>query len=188
MGDEARVHLHHPSVKPLLVLGERLPLLNPVGPRCEAGVRREDPHLLLPPEDRVAGPIPTHVELAAVLFDPLGRRVVWSVTGTGTEVEKEGLAGLYVTEIREELDCLAREVFRKVVALFRRARRVDIVVVRDKLGVVLVCVTAKEAIEALEAAAEGPAVSRGCHVHLDLGSKVPLAHGIGCIALRYEDL
>ena len=83
---------------------------------------------------------------------------------------------------------LVREVFGEVVALFGCARRVDLVVVGDEVGVVLVGVAAEEAVEALEAAAEGPAVAAGGHVHVGLRREVPLADGVGGVAVRSQDL
>ena len=63
-------------------------------------------------------------------------------------------------------DGLVGQVLGEVVALLRRARRLDVVVVVDELGVVLVGLAAHEAVEALEAAAERPLVPRAAHRHL----------------------
>ena len=63
-------------------------------------------------------------------------------------------------------DGLVDQVLGEVVALLGRARRLDVVVVVDEVGVVLVGLAAHEPVEALEATAERPAVARAAHRHL----------------------
>ena len=87
-----------------------------------------------------------------------------------------------------KLDRLVGEIFGEVIALFRRLRRLDLVVVVDEVGVVLVRVAAEEAVVALEAAAERPAVvgARGADL---LGRRqVPLADAVGGVALLQQHL
>ena len=82
------------------------------------------------------------------------------MVGAGREVEEERLVGRDLLDVGDELDGLVGQIARQVVALLRRLRRLDLMVVVDEVGIVLVRVAAEEAVVALEAAPERPAVVR----------------------------
>ena len=151
----------------------------PSGSRPDATWRCE--HLLAPR-------VPAQVELAAVRLDVLLRRLVRRVARAGREPEEERLVGRGGAQVLHEQDRLVGQVLGEVVALLRRARRLDEVVVVHELGVVLVGLAAHEPVEALEAAAERPLVARAAHRHLRRRREVPLADREGGVAVAHEDL
>ena|SRR6266516_7655691 len=80
-----------------------------------------------------------------------------------------------------------------MVALFRSILRraaglLDRVVIMHQVGVPVVSLGAKEAIEALEAASHWPVALAGSHVHLILGAQMPFAEHIGVEAVLIEHL
>ena len=133
VGQEARVDLGHPREQPLLVVGEGIPGPNGVGlgPALPVGARRvdvgvdrrqlglvgDDPHALLPLEDQLAVRLVAHVELAAVLVDPLLRGVMRRVARARAEVQEERLVRGDRLGVADELQRLVGEVDREVVAL-----------------------------------------------------------------------
>ena len=83
---------------------------------------------------------------------------------------------------------LVGDVHGEVVALLRRRRLFDRVVVVDDLGVPLVRLGAEEAVEALEPATARPVASGRRDVHLVVGAEMPLADDVGVPAELAEDL
>ena len=61
-------------------------------------------------------------------------------------------------------------------------------VVVDQVGRPLVGLSAQEAVEALEAAAEGPVAFRRGQVHLVFRAEVPLAHAVRAVAALHQHL
>ena len=108
------------------------------------------------------------------------------VAGSSREVHEERLGGIDITKVAKKLDRPVRQVFGQVVAFLRRPWLMDVMVVGDELGIVLVRVATEEAVIALEATPKRPAVSGSCHVHLDLRREVPLPHGVRGVAVRGE--
>ena len=94
------------------------------------------------------------------------------------EVQEERLVGGDLFRVGDELVRLVDQIGGQVVALLRRLRRLDLMVVVDQIRVVLVGVAAEEAVEALEAAAQRPAVvgpaalicSAGVRCHLPIAN------------------
>ena len=185
VGEEAGVDLGHPREEPLLFVGERVPRLRvvelreglalraPAGrrradrvDRRQLGVGRDEAHLLLAGQRLLAQRLVAHVEAPLELVDPLPRRVVRRVAGARRVVEEERLLGRDRLGVPDELERLVGDVLGEVVALLRRLRLVDRVVVVDELGVPLVGLGAEEAVPALEAAAARPVAPRRRQVHL----------------------
>ena len=158
VAEEAGEHLHHPAVQPPRRLGQRLPV-GDVGvvPR-QLGVGGHDAQLLLPREGPLAVGVPAVVELALVPVRPLLGHVVRGVRRTEAQVQVERLVRVDLLGVGDELDRPVDEVLGEVVALLGRRRRLDLVVVVDQVGIPLAGVAAEEAVEALEAAAQRPAV------------------------------
>jgi hypothetical protein len=73
------------------------------------------------------------------------------VTGTGRVVEEERFLRRDSLGVPDELDRLVRQVVGEVVAVFRRARLVDGMVVVDQIGIPLVRLRPEEPVPALEA-------------------------------------
>ncbi len=204
---EPRVDLGHPGEQPLLVVGQRVPRLGrvqrrerlAVGARAglgradrvdrrQLGVGRDDAHLLLPGQRLLAHRLVAHVEAALELVDPLLRGVVRRVGRAGRVVQEERLVRRDRLGVLDELERLVGEVVGEVVALLRRLRRVDRVVVVDEVRVPLVGLGAQEPVPALEPAAARPVAPRRGEVHLDGRAQVPLADHVGVPAELAEDL
>ena len=158
VAQEAGEDLHVAAVQPACVGWERVPVGDVRVMPGQFSVGRQDPQLLLARERSLAIGVPTVIELSDVLVGPFLRGVVRRVSGAEGEVEVEGLVGVDLLGVRDELDRLVDEVLGEVITLFRASRRLDLVVVVDQVGVPLARVAAEEAVEALEAAAERPAV------------------------------
>ena len=75
-------------------------------------------------------------------------------------MQVERLVRVDLLGVGDELDRLVDQVLAQVIALLGRARWLDLVVVVDEVGIPLAGVAAQEAVEALEAAPERPAVVR----------------------------
>ena len=148
----------------------------------------DDPQLLLAREGLLAVGLPAVVELAGVLVGPLLGHVVRRVRGPEAEVQVEGLVGVDLPRVGDELDRLVDEVGGEVVALLRRRRRLDLVVVVDEVGIPLAGVAAEEAVEALEAARQRPAVVGPRRRLLVARRQVPLADHVGVVAVLEQHL
>ena len=83
---------------------------------------------------------------------------------------------------------LVDQVRGQVVALLGRRRRLDLVVVVDQVGIPLAGVAAEEAVEALEAAAQRPAVVGPGRGLLVARRQVPLADHVGVVAVLEQHL
>ena len=114
--------------------------------------------------------------------------MVRRVAGAGRVVEEERLLWRDRLGVPDELERLVGDVLGEVVALLRRLRLVDEVVVVDELGIPLVGLRAEEPVPALEAAAAGPVAARRRQVHLMRGAEVPLADHVGVPAQLAQDL
>ena len=90
--------------------------------------------------------------------------------------------------VGNEFDRLVGQVLAQVVALLGRLGRLDLVVVVDQFGVILVGITAQEAIVALEAAPQRPAVVGSSGGLLLGGQEVILAEHVGVVALQQQHL
>ena len=154
----------------------------------ELAVRRHDPEFLLACEGAFPVGVPAVVELAGVLVGPFLGDVMGGVGGTRAEVEVEGLVRVDLLGVGDELHRLVHQVRGEVVALFGCRRRIDLVVVVDQVGVPLAGVAAEESVEALEAPTERPAVVGPGGRLLTGRDQVPLAHHVGVVALREQDL
>ena len=131
---------------------------------------------------------PSRRRTARVPVRPFLRDVVRRVSGAEGEVQVEGLVGVDLVRVRDELDRLVDEVFREVIPLFRCPGRLDLVVVIDEVRIPLARVTAEEAVEALEAAGYGPARVRPRRRFLVARRQMPLAHGVRVVASPRKDL
>ena len=149
----------------------------------EFGVSRNDAQLLLPGEHLLAVRIPAVVEHAIVPVRPLLWHVMRRVRGAGAVMQVKRLVRRDLPGIGDELDRLVGQVLVQVIALFGCPRRLDLVVVVHQVGVVLVGISAHEAIEALEASTQRPAVV-GTRGGFQVGrDQVILADHEGAVAL-----
>ena len=206
VGDVAGEDLGHAREQPLLVGAQRVPRPHGVerGPRLAVGTRAlrlavrvdrrelgafgQQPQLDLAREDAGADRLVALVEPALVLVGPLQRHLVRRVAGLRREVHEERLVGVDHLRVADELDRLVREVVGDVVAVLGPARRVDLVVVVDEVGIPVVRLAAEPAVEALEPAPERPpALERG-EVALLARRQVPLADAVRVVPVLGEHL
>ena len=151
-------------------------------------VDRHHAELLLPGERALPVGVPSVVELAGVPVGPLLGHMMRGMAGTGAEVQVERLVRGDLLGVGDELDGLVGQVLGQVVALFGGAGRLDLVVVVDQLWVPLAGIPAQEAVEALEAAPERPAVERPGRRFEFRGHQVVLADHVGAVAVLLQHL
>ena len=185
---EPREYLHHAGIELALVGRQLRPVLHVgVVPR-QLGVLGHDAKLLLLREHPLAIGVPAVVELALVLVGPLLRHVMGGVVGAGREVEEERLVGRHLLQVGDEAYGLVRQVLRQVIAFLRRLGLLDLMIVVDEIGIVLMRVAAEEAVVALEAASQRPAVVGAGRADLLGRGQVPLADAVGRIAVLQQRL
>ena len=110
------------------------------------------------------------------------------MAGTGAEMQVERLVRGDLLGIGDELDGLVSQILGQVIALLRRARRLDLVIIVDQLRVPLAGVTAQEPVEALETAPKRPAVERPRRRFEFRGHQVVLADHVGAVAALLQHL
>ena len=82
---------------------------------------------------------------------------------------------------------LVDQVFGQVIALLRRLRRLNLMVVVDQVGIILVRVAAQESVIALETAAQRPTIVRTRRAGLFRGSQVPFAYRVRVVPVHQQD-
>ena len=167
---------------------QRVPLLDVGVARGELGLAGEEPELLLAREHGLAVRVPAVVEGALVAVGPFLRHVMRGVRAAGRVVHEERLLRSVHVGVEHELDRLVGQVLAQVVALLGRARLGHRRVVLGQVRIPLVGLAAQEAVEALEAAAQRPAVERPRGRVLLRGREVPLAEAEGVVALLEQHL
>src|SRR5262249_56311511 len=115
------------------------------------------------------------VEAAPVTIDPRARCLMRRVRSAGREIEEEWLLGRRLVQVLHGANRLVGEVLGQMVAVLGRARRLDEPVVAHQLRGPLVGVAVQEAVVALEAEAERPALERTGRALLPARRQVPLA-------------
>ena len=145
-----------------------------------------DAELFLPREHLLAIDVPALVELALVFVRPFLRHVMGRVVRARREIEEERLVGSDLLQVGDEADRLVGKIGGQVIALFRRLRRLDLMIVVDEVGIILMRVAAQEPVIALEPAAERPAVIGAGGADLLGRRQVPLADAISRVALLQE--
>ena len=155
---ECRKHFHLPREQPLLVGRQLVPVLDVGGLGRQLRVLRDDAHLLLPGEGLLAVLVPTAVELALELRDPVLRHVMRSMRGAGGEVREERLVRRQRLLAPDPLDRLVRHVGREVVVRVVRRLHLDRAVVDQRRP--LIGLAADEAVELVESGMRGPAIER----------------------------
>ena len=111
-----------------------------------------------------------------------------SVRGAERDVAEERAIGAHALAVGDHLQHLIDEILRHVVAVVGAGRWLDGVVVAHQLGMELVGLAVEEAVEAVEAPAEGPLVERPGGRALLHGCEMPLADGEGGVAVVAQHL
>src|SRR6059058_5250584 len=104
----------------------------------EFGVGRNDAQFFLTSEDLFAVGIPTVFEHTLVPVGPLLRHVMRRVHGAGAEMQVKRFVGRNLLGISDELNGFVGQVLGQMVPLFRCLGWLNLVVVIDQVGVVLV--------------------------------------------------
>jgi hypothetical protein len=183
---EAGERLHVAREHQPFVVVQRVPRRHPIRTRRQLGVRREEAARLLAGERLVAPRVPAAVEPPPVPLDERGRRLVGGVAGARREVQEPWLVDVDVAQVLDELDGPVGQILGEVVAVVEARRRVDVVVVGDERGRELVGLATEEAVEALEAATDRPAVAPSTEVLLVLRREVPLADRVRRVPVRRQ--
>ena len=139
-------------------------------------------------EHLLAIDVPAVVELALVFVGPFLRHVMGRVVRARREIEEERLVRRDLLQVGDEADRLVGEIRGQVIAFLRRLRRLDLMIVVDEVGIILMRVAAEKAVVALEAAPERPAVVGAGGADLLGGRQMPLADAIGGVALLQQHL
>ena len=187
--EERRVHLHLAGEDRLELVGHVVPRRDLRGPRGELGVGGDHAERLLAGEDLLAERVPACVEAAAVAVDPLLGHVVRRVRRAGREVHEERLVGHQRLLLAHPRDGLVGHVLGEVVPVLRRLGRLDRRRALVDRRVVLVRLTADEAVEVLEAAAaRRPRVERAHRARLVHRHLVALAELRRRVPVQLQDL
>ena len=185
---EAGEYFHHARIEFALVRRQLRPLLNVGVVTRELRVLGDDAKLFLPRECFFAIDVPALVELALVFVRPFLADVMRRMVRARREIKKERLVGGDLLQVGDEVDRLVGKIGGEVVALFRRLRRLDLMVVINEIGIILVRVAAEKAVIALEAAAQRPAVIGTGGADLLGRRQVPFADAIGRVTLLQKHL
>ena len=187
MVEESRVGLFEAGVEPLLVIGQGVPRLD-AGVARRAGSRRHNAALDLALQPRLADGVPAGIEPALVLVEKRLRRLVRRVHGAEREIHEEGFRRRERYVVGQELHRVIDEVFVERIALLRRLRRRDMLVVAGQARPELVGQRLEEAVVFLEAASQRPVVEWTDGRKLVGRGEVPLADRVGGIALLPEHI
>ena len=146
------------------------------------------PSLDLAGEPAFALGVPALGEDRIVLGDQIERRLVRRMAGAERKPRQPRRLGIVADMIGEIADALVDQIGRQVIAGGEGARRIDRRVVAHQLGRVLVGLGVHEAVEAVEAAAERPAVERAGSAQFGERRHMPLAQHVVAIAVRAQHL
>ena len=171
-----------------LVDGVILPGLDAVVARRHPRLLRHQPHRLLARQPPFALDIPAVHEFGIVASDDIGRCLVRRMAGAERDPGQPRNIGPIGMVIADEADRLVDQVLGQMIAVGVRAGRIDVRVVRDELGRVLVGLGIEEAVEAVEAAPQRPAVERTGGPALGQRRDVPFADHVVAIAVHAQHL
>ena len=177
-----------PREDALFVGAVLVPCLHAVIARGQPGFRRHDPHRLLPRHPLLALDVPAMGEHRVVALDDVDRRLVRRVAGAEREPGQPRDIGPVGDVIGDEADRLVDQIGRQVIAVRIDAGRIDMGVVGHEFGRELVGLGIEEAVEAIEAAAERPAVERPGGAAFGQRRDVPFADHVVAIAVRPQHL
>ncbi len=179
---------HHTGIELLLLRRAILPRLDIRVMAGQFRILRDNAEFLLLLEDLLSIGFPAVVKLAFVLVGPFLRHVMRRVHGPGAEVHEERLVGRHLLGVGDEADGLVDEILRQMVSFLGRLFGLDTMIVIDQLRVILVRLAAQEAVVALEAATQRPAIIRTRRRDLVGRCQVPLADRIRVVAVLQQHL
>ena len=163
------------QVEFLLIGGEGVPGGHPFRARRELRIRRDDARLELPGIGFLADFFPALIELALELVAPFLGRVMRGVGRAGGEIQEERFLRGDGLGIFDVVDRPVGHVGHQVITFLRRGLRLDGAGVLEEHRIILVRLSADEAVEILEAHACRPAVKGPGHAAFPVGRVVILA-------------
>jgi len=149
-----------PGEYTLLVRCMRIPRFDAVIARRHLCFGRHDAHCLLTRHALLALDVPAMGERRVVTLDDIGRGLMRCVAGAEGEPRQPRQIRPVRHVIGNEADRLIDQIGGEVIAVGVSARRIDMRVIGDKLGRILIGLGVEEAVEAVEAASERPTVER----------------------------
>ncbi|MNK59266.1 hypothetical protein D3C87_783680 [compost metagenome] len=184
--EEGGIHLHLMRQDRLELGWHVVPGGNALRARGEHRIGRDDAQPALAGESRFAQRIPTLIEAALVLGDPVLGHMVRRVRGAGGEVHEEGLVRGQALLQPHVVDGLVGQIGHEVVGRVQRC--LDRGHAVDQGGCPLVGLPADEAVEALEATEGRPMVKRTRRPGFPHRHFVALAELGGVVAVLAQDL
>ena len=172
----------------LLALGHIGPGAHGVVARRHARALRDDAERDLAGEPLLALDVPAMGEQRVVFLDQVERRLVRRVAGAQRHPGQPRRLLVVGDVVGEIADGLVDQIGGQVIARGEVAGRIDRRVVAHQLGRVLVGLGVHEAVVAVEAAAERPAVERAGGAGLGERRHMPLAQHVVAIAVRAQHL
>ena len=147
---EAGEYLHHAGIKAFLFGGKAIPVGHIGVVAGEHGALRDDAQLFLARKGEFSIGIPAAIKLALIFIGPFLWHVVRRMHGAGAEVHEEGLVGRHLLRIGDHRPGLGHQIGGEVVSLLRSCGGFYLGVVLHQLGVVLMRITAQEAVKAFK--------------------------------------
>ena len=172
----------------LLVSAVLVPCLHAVVARRHFGVCGHQSHRLLPRQPLLALDVPTMRKRRVVAHDDVRWRLVRRVAGAERDPGQPRQIGPVGDVIADEADRLVDEVGGQVIAVGISPRRIDVRVAGDELRRILIGLGIEEAVEAIEAAAERPAVERAGGAAFGQRRHMPFADHVVAIGVRAQHL
>src|SRR5436190_4035911 len=154
--------------------------------RSKLGSRRNNAELLLPCERLLAQLVPALIEFALVFVAPFIRHLVWCMSCTSREIEKERFIRCLRFLVANPSDrVIDHGVVEIKILLFRHA---DNLVVFSKERIELTVFSAEKSPEIIEAERVRPSIERARRPLLRIRCKMPLADGRSVITVGLKNL
>ncbi len=185
---KAGVDFHLMGQQFLLRLGERIPGGDLFGPRRQLRIGGYCADLPFAGKGLLAQLVPTLIEEALLLGDPLLRHVMWGVRGAGGQVKEERLLRGYGIMLLDPVDRVVHQVRRQVVDSLVPGGRFHGCRVAIQCGLPLADRRAQKTVEVFEAQSGGPVIERPGRVHFPYRCVVPLAERRGAVAVELQNL
>ncbi len=165
-----------------------VPRLHAVIARRHPGVCGHQPHRLLPRQPLLALDVPTMRKRRVVAHDDVRWRLMRRVAGAERNPGQPRQIGPVGDVIADEADRLVDEIGGQMIAVGIGPRRIDVRVAGDELRRILIGLGVEEAVEAIEAAAERPAVEGAGGAALGQRRHMPLPDHVITIGVRAQHL